>query len=134
MTKFVIATANNFLNMPIELIRKGRFDEIFFLGLPNFKERKNLFYIFLKRLRPQNLHTFEFENFALKSEGFSGAEIEQSINEAMHIAFVEKREFTNLDIFFGLKQIIPFSVLNLKPIKEIQTLLLSGQIRLASEL
>lgn len=130
---FVVATANNFLNMPIELIRKGRFDEIFFLGLPNFKERKNLFYIFLKRLRPQNLDIFEFENFALKSEGFSGAEIEQAIIEAMHNAFVEKREFTNIDIIFALKQIIPFSVLNLKPIKEIQILLLSGQIRLASE-
>ena len=51
----------------------------------------------------------------------------------MHNAFVEKREFTNIDIIFALKQIIPFSVLNLKPIKEIQILLLSGQIRLASE-
>jgi ATP-dependent 26S proteasome regulatory subunit len=131
---FIVATANNFSNMPSELIRKGRFDEIFFLGLPNFKERKNLFHIFLKRLRPNNFHIFDLENFAFKSEGFSGAEIEQSIIEAMHIAFMEKREFTNLDILFGLTQIIPFSVLDFKRIKQIQSFVLSGQIRLASEL
>jgi SpoVK/Ycf46/Vps4 family AAA+-type ATPase len=131
---FVVATANNFLNMPIELIRKGRFDEIFFLGLPNFKERKILFYIFLKRLRPKFFNIFDFENFAYKSEGFSGAEIEQAIIEGMHIAFIEKREFTNSDIFFGLRQIIPFSILDFKRIKQIQTFVLSGQIRLASEL
>jgi AAA+ superfamily predicted ATPase len=131
---FIVATANNLSNMPTELIRKGRFDEIFFLGLPNFKERKNLFHIFLKRLRPNNFHIFDFENFAFKSEGFSGAEIEQSIIEAMHIAFTEKREFTNLDILFGLTQIIPFSILDFKRIKQIQSFVLSGQIRLASEL
>lgn len=130
---FVVATANNFSNMPIELIRKGRFDEIFFLGLPNFIERKKIFNVVLRRLRPNNLDIFEFDHLAHQSVGFSGAEIEQAIIEGMHIAFIEKREFTNNDLLFGLEQIIPLSVMDINRVKEIQNLALSGHIRLASE-
>lgn len=131
---FVVATANNFLNIPLELIRKGRFDEIFFLPLPNLTERKKIFKVFIKRLRPNNKIIFDFETLAQQSIGFSGAEIEQAISEAMHIAFSEKREFNNTDILFGLEQIIPLSIVDSKRIKEIQNLALSGRIRLASEL
>lgn len=131
---FVVATANNFLNIPLELIRKGRFDEIFFLPLPNRSERKKIFKVFIKRLRPNNKIIFDFETLAQQSMGFSGAEIEQAISEGMHIAFSEKREFNNTDILFGLEQIIPLSIVDSKRIKEIQNLALSGRIRLASEL
>jgi SpoVK/Ycf46/Vps4 family AAA+-type ATPase len=130
---FVIATANNFSTLPLEIIRKGRFDEIFFIGLPNLNERKNILLVFLKRLRPKNYEIFDIETLGQKSEGFSGAELEQSIVEAMHIAFHEKREFTNEDILLGLKEIIPISQIDTKRIKQIEELALSGKIRLASK-
>ena len=119
--------------MPIELIRKGRFDEIFFLGLPNEIERKKIFQLFLKRFRPKTFNTFNFDNFVEKSVGFSGAEIEQAIIEAMYIGFNQKREFNNQDILFSLSQMIPLSIIDNKRIKEIEALALSGRIRLASD-
>lgn len=131
---FIVGTANNFLAMPIELIRKGRFDEIFFLGLPNDIERKKIFQLFLRRFRPKIINTFNFDNFVEKSVGFSGAEIEQAIIEAMYIGFNEKREFNNQDILFTLNQIIPLSIIDTKRIKEIEALALAGRIRLASDL
>jgi SpoVK/Ycf46/Vps4 family AAA+-type ATPase len=131
---FIVGTANNFLAMPIELIRKGRFDEIFFLGLPNDIERKKIFQLFLTRFRPKIINTFNFDNFVEKSVGFSGAEIEQAIIEAMYIGFNEKREFNNQDILFTLNQIIPLSIIDTKRIKEIEALALAGRIRLASDL
>ena len=130
---FIVGTANNFLSMPIELIRKGRFDEIFFLGLPNDIERKKIFQLFLKRFRPKTINTFNFDNFVEKSVGFSGAEIEQAIIEAMYIGFNQKREFNNQDILFTLSQMIPFASIDKKSIKEIEALALSGRIRLASD-
>lgn len=131
---FVVGTANNFLAMPIELIRKGRFDEIFFLGLPNDIERKKIFQLFLKRFRPKTINTFNFDNFVEKSVHFSGAEIEQAILEAMYIGFNQKREFNNQDILFSLSQMIPLASIDNKRIKEIEALALSGRIRLASDL
>ena len=131
---FIIATANNFVALPLEIIRKGRFDEIFFLDLPTLLERKKIFSVFLKRLRPKNYKFFDIEALAQKSEGFSGAEIEQSIIEAMHIAFNEKREFKNHDIIIGLSEIIPLSQVDKKRINQIQNLAISGKIRLASEI
>jgi len=107
--------------------------KFFFLGLPNFIERKKIFNVVLRRLRPNNLDIFEFDHLAHQSVGFSGAEIEQAIIEGMHIAFIEKREFTNNDLLFGLEQIIPLSVMDINRVKEIQNLALSGHIRLASE-
>jgi vesicle-fusing ATPase len=68
------------------------------------------------------------------SKGFSGAEIEQAITEAMVIAFNEKREFTNLDILLGLKEIVPLSQLDSERLQKIQNLALSGRIRLASKI
>lgn len=130
---FVIATANNFSVLPLEIIRKGRFDEIFFIGLPNLNERKNILLVFLKRLRPKNYGIFDIQTLAQNSEGFSGAELEQSIVEAMHIAFNEKREFTNEDILQGLREIVPISQIDTKRIKQIEELALSGRIRLASK-
>ena len=130
---FVVATANNFSVLPLELIRKGRFDEIFFVGLPNFSERNKIFKVFLMRLRPKLIFSFNFNKLSENSSGFSGAEIEQAIIEAMHIGFNEKREFTNDDILFALKNIIPLSQLDSNRSKKLQNLALSGRIRLASE-
>ena len=78
---FIVATANNLSVLPLEIIRKGRFDEIFFVGLPILEERKQIFEVFLKRLRPTQLNSFNLTLLSKKSEGFSGAEIEQAIIE-----------------------------------------------------
>jgi SpoVK/Ycf46/Vps4 family AAA+-type ATPase len=130
---FVVATANNLSMLPLELLRKGRFDEIFFIDLPILEEREKIFQVFLKRLRPNNLNLFDLTKLASESSGFSGAEMEQAIIEGMHIAFNDKREFTTEDILVGLKQIIPLSQMESERMQELQNWVLSGRIRLASE-
>lgn len=130
---FVVATANNLSMLPLELLRKGRFDEIFFIDLPILEEREKIFQVFLKRLRPNNLNLFDLTKLASESSGFSGAEMEQAIIEGMHIAFNDKREFTTEDILVGLKQIIPLSQMESARMQELQNWVLSGRIRLASE-
>ena len=100
--------------------------------MPNLQERKKIFEVILKRLRLISYNLYDINQFSEKSKGFSGAEIEQSIIEGMHIAFNEKREFNTIDILNGLNFIIPLSQINSQRIKQIQNLALSGQIRLAS--
>ena len=129
---FIVATANNFSVLPLEIIRKGRFDEIFFVGLPILNERQQIFNVFLNRLRPNQLGDFDLALLANKSEGFSGAEIEQAIVEGMLIAFNEKREFNTADIVGGLKQIIPLSQIEPERTKQLQDWAISGRVRLAA--
>lgn len=85
---FVVATANNINLLPPELLRKGRFDEIFFVDLPNQKERENIFSIHLKK-KGQAPSQYPMEMLGRKTEGFNGAEIEECIKEAMFAAYVE---------------------------------------------
>jgi ATP-dependent 26S proteasome regulatory subunit len=129
---FIVATANDFSVLPLEIIRKGRFDEIFFVGLPILNERQQIFNVFLNRLRPNQLGDFDLALLAKKSEGFSGAEIEQAIVEGMLIAFNEKREFNTADIVGGLKQIIPLSQIEPERTKQLQDWAISGRVRLAA--
>ena len=129
---FIVATANNFSVLPLEIIRKGRFDEIFFVGLPILNERQQIFNVFLNRLRPNQLGDFDLALLAKKSEGFSGAEIEQAIVEGMLIAFNEKGEFNTADIVGGLKQIIPLSQIEPERTKQLQDWAISGRVRLAA--
>lgn len=105
---FIIATANDISNMPPELLRKGRFDEIFFLDLPDLKERKEIFNIhLLKRNRDSN--NFNIQYFSELSEGFSGAEIEQVIISSMYDSFEENREVNDNDIINSIKNCVPLS-------------------------
>ena len=129
---FVVATANNFEVLPLELIRKGRFDEIFFVGLPIEDERKKIFTVLLSQIRPESINDFNIEQLSKKSADFSGAEIYQAIIEGMHIAFNENREFTTNDILHGLTEIIPLAQLEGKKIQALQQWALSGRIRTAS--
>ena len=129
---FIIATANNFTKLPFEMIRKGRFDEIFFLNLPTKEERKSIFEVSLKNRRPNSIESFDLELLSQNSEGFSGAEIEQAVIEAMFIAFNEEREFKTNDILSALNSIIPMIELNQDKIDDLQILANAGRIRLAS--
>ena len=85
---FVVATANNINLLPPELLRKGRFDEIFFVDLPTAQERQNIFSIHLKK-KGQDPSQFPMEMLGKKTEGFNGAEIEECVKEAMFAAYVE---------------------------------------------
>jgi len=129
---FVISTANNIDLLPLEIIRKGRFDEIFFLDLPQKEEREEIFKIHLKEFRPNSWESFDYSKLAQLSESFSGAEIRQSIIEGMYHAFYEKREFTTDDICMALNELIPLAHLESNQMLKLQNWASSGRIRLAS--
>ncbi len=105
---FVMATANRIEKLPSEFLRKGRFDELFFVDLPNAEERRDIFGIHLRKRRP-DLERFDLEQLSKVSDGFSGAEIEQAITAAMYEAFAQDREFTQLDIISAVKSTTPLS-------------------------
>ena len=129
---FVISTANNIDLLPLEIIRKGRFDEIFFLDLPKLDEREDIFKIHLQEFRPETWQSFDSTKLAQLSESFSGAEIRQSIIEGMYQAFYEKREVRTEDISNALKEFIPLASLESSQMAKLQNWASSGQIRLAS--
>ena len=129
---FVIATANNIDLIPLELIRKGRFDEIFFLDLPKKEEREEIFKIHLQEFRPNSWESFDYSLLAKSSDSFSGAEIRQSIIEGMYHAFYEKREFLTDDICRALEELIPLAHLESDQMVRLQNWASSGRIRSAS--
>jgi hypothetical protein len=129
---FVVATANNIQALPPEMLRRGRFDEIFFVGLPSQEEREAIFNVHLSRLRPHNLAVYDLKRLAYETPDFSGAEIEQSIIEAMHIGFSQNRDFTNDDILSAVSQIIPLARTAQQQIEALQAWADAGKARLAS--
>ncbi|WP_024750364.1 AAA family ATPase [Crocosphaera subtropica] len=129
---FVVATANNIKALPPEMLRKGRFDEIFFVGLPTQREREAIFNVHLSRLRPHNLKTYDIKRLAYETPDFSGAEIEQTLIEAMHIGFSQNRDFTTDDILQAASQIIPLARTAQEEIEFLQQWAAAGKARLAS--
>jgi SpoVK/Ycf46/Vps4 family AAA+-type ATPase len=105
---FVIGTANDIAALPPEILRKGRFDEIFFVDLPQLQERREIFAIHLAN-RGRDPLDYALNELALKAEGFSGAEIEQLIIDGLYDAFEDDRELNNEDMFRNLKNTIPLS-------------------------
>lgn len=105
---FVMATANRIERLPGEFLRKGRFDEIFFVDLPTPDEREDIFRIHLNKRRT-DIGRFDLQQLAKVSDGFSGAEIEQALIAAMYEAFAQDREFTQLDIIAAIKSTLPLS-------------------------
>jgi len=105
---FVMATANRVERLPGEFLRKGRFDELFFVDLPNPEERKEIFRIHLSKRR-RDIGRFDLDQLVKVCEGFSGAEIEQALVAAMYEAFAQDREFTQLDIIAAIRATLPLS-------------------------
>lgn len=105
---FVMATANRVERLPGEFLRKGRFDEIFFVDLPTTEERQEIFRIHLSKRRPDITH-FDLGQLAKVCDGFSGAEIEQALIAAMYDAFAKGRDFNQLDIIAAVKATLPLS-------------------------
>ncbi|MDH6062441.1 AAA family ATPase [Umezakia ovalisporum] len=130
---FVVSTANDIQALPPEMLRKGRFDEIFFVGLPTQEERKAIFNVHLSRLRPHNIKGYDVERLAYETPDFSGAEIEQTLIEAMHIGFSQNRDFTTDDILEAASQIVPLARTAVEQIQKLQEWAASGRARLASK-
>ena len=107
---FLVATANQVQDLPAELLRKGRFDEIFFVDLPDAGTRREIFSIHLMRreLKPAD---FDLDALAAAADGFSGAEIEQAIVSALYAANAEKSTITQMHIIAALRETRPLSVL-----------------------
>ncbi len=106
---FLVATANDITQLPPELLRKGRFDEIFFVDLPTEEERREIFAIHLRK-RKRDPDQFALDRLAVASKGFSGAEVEQAVISGMYFAFEQDREVTTEDILTAVKQTVPLSV------------------------
>lgn len=114
---FVIATANNISSLPAELLRKGRFDEIFFVDLPTQRERQEIFKLHLsKRLKDKDVasklevNDDLYKQLAQMTEGFVGAEIEQVVITALYEAFFNNRPLEFSDLTNTIKNVVPLSV------------------------
>ena len=105
---FVVATANDVSMLPPELLRKGRFDEIFFVDLPVLTERKEIFNVHLAK-RKMDPSQFDLDALARTSVGYSGAEIEEAIISAMFDIFYEKQKLTTERLLQSLRQTVPLS-------------------------
>jgi SpoVK/Ycf46/Vps4 family AAA+-type ATPase len=106
---FVVATANNVSRLPPELLRRGRFDELFFVDLPNFSERQSIFEIHLRR-RGWKPDKFDVNELAEKTDGFSGAEIETIVNSSVIESYSQGRLLTQKDLLQARDVTVPLSV------------------------
>jgi AAA+ superfamily predicted ATPase len=127
---FVVATANGVERLPGELLRKGRFDEIFLLDLPSADERRAILDLQLRRRRPH--HDIPLEILVDRTTGFSGAELEQTVIEAMHLAFAEQRDFCESDLIAAASQVVPLSRTAREQLEQLQEWASSGRARPAS--
>jgi SpoVK/Ycf46/Vps4 family AAA+-type ATPase len=105
---FVFATANDISHLPPELLRKGRFDEIFFVDLPTRDERIEVFRIHLRK-RGRDEAAFDLGKLADHSKDFSGAEIEEAINSALYDAFYDRQDLKMDHILNALGQTVPLA-------------------------
>ena len=101
---FVVATANDITKLPPELLRKGRFDEIFYVNLPNKQEREKIFTIHIGKKRKKDLPNINMKQIVDKTEGYCGADIESIVHDSLEEAFVQKKtKLTTEDILNAIK-------------------------------
>ncbi len=118
---FVVATANDISKLPPEFLRKGRFDETFFVDLPKEKERREIFEVHLKR-RKQKPEKFDLDALVDKSREYSGAEIEEAVVSGLYEAFVEdERDLTSEDLLKSAGEIKPVAKTRAKEIRRLRT-------------
>ena len=107
---FVIATANDITALPPELLRRGRFDEIFYVDFPNREESRKILEIHLHKRRPQDIGSIDLTKLAKETEGYCGADLESAIKDAVEKVFVEgKRSVTTGDVLNAIKSTRPLS-------------------------
>lgn len=129
---FVVATANDISQLPPELMRKGRFDEIFFVDLPSAEERKEIFAIHLKK-RKRDSSKFDLDLLASRTSGFSGAEIEAAVVSGLYDAFGEGHDLEMEDILTSAEESVPLSTTMKEKIDELRAWALR-RTRMASSL
>ena len=127
---FLVATANGVEKLPPELIRKGRFDEIFLLDLPTKEERFSILQLHIHQRRP-NIE-LPLQTVVDRTQGFSGAELEQTVIEAMHFAFAERRELQESDLILASAQLVPLSRTAKEQISSLKEWASTGRARPAS--
>jgi SpoVK/Ycf46/Vps4 family AAA+-type ATPase len=130
---FVVATANNIDFIPPEILRKGRFDEMFFLNLPTREEREAIFEVHLKKYRPEEINNFQLPLLGQLSKDFSGAEIEAVVIEAMRLGFNENREFNNEDVLISIQNLVPLARTKSKELDLLKDWAESGNVISASK-
>ncbi len=116
---FLVATANEIERLPPEMVRKGRFDEIFFVDLPATPNRREILTIHLKK-RCLDPARFDLEALARATEGFSGAEIEQAVVSGMYTAHAQQREVSQADLLAEIQQTRPLSVVMAEKVRELR--------------
>jgi len=116
---FVAATANAIETLPAEVLRKGRFDEIFYIALPGLSERQEIFRIHLSA-HGLDAQSFDPQTLAHSSKGFSGAEIEQAVSSACFEALAAQRQMSQRDIMEAIGRTVPISVTMAEQIKKIE--------------
>ena len=134
---FIVATANNVRILPAELLRKGRFDEIFFLNLPSESERQDIFKVHLQRLRPTRLREFDLGVLAKCAENFSGAEIEQVVIDGLYRAFGtfvngQRRDLMTEDILRSIEDTVPLAAIARSQIEDLKRWAAEAGARTAS--
>jgi SpoVK/Ycf46/Vps4 family AAA+-type ATPase len=107
---FLVATSNDIAELPPELIRKGRFDEVFFIDLPDAETRAEIFRIHLEQ-RQLDPKAFDLDALAAESEGFTGAEIEEAIVSARYLCAAREAPVATADIKTAINRTYPLSVL-----------------------
>jgi len=117
---FVAATCNNATVLPPELMRKGRFDEIFFVDLPNAAERKAIFSLHLAK-RKRNPQEFDLDRLAAAAKGYSGAEIEAAVQSAMYASFAAKKPMSTESVLEEIKATVPLSATRAEDIEQLRT-------------
>jgi SpoVK/Ycf46/Vps4 family AAA+-type ATPase len=117
---FLVCTANDYTSIPPEFMRAGRFDEIFFVDIPNIQERKMIFEKIIKR-KNRNPLDFDLPILSFKSEGYTGAEIEKAVNNGLLTSYQDKQRNLNTDdILEALASFSPLSVLRKEYIDKIR--------------
>lgn len=116
---FIGATANNIELLPPEILRKGRFDELFYVELPSDSDRMEIIRIHLAK-RDIPINRFDYASLVKVTEGFNGAEIEQGVLSAVFRAFSENREITQNDLYIALESIVPLSTTMKEQIKTLE--------------
>lgn len=116
---FVAATSNDISALPPELLRKGRFDEIFFVDLPDPEERKTIFAIHLARHK-QDAAKFDLGHLSASADGFSGAEIEQAVASSLYTAFAQKCALSTEMVLKELQSTYPLSVTMREKVEELR--------------
>jgi SpoVK/Ycf46/Vps4 family AAA+-type ATPase len=128
---FVVATANDVGALPPEIIRRGRFDEVFFLDLPTQAERREIIAVHLRKRR-RDPARFDVRRLASESDGYTGAELEQAIIDAMYSAFAHERDIATEDVITAIARTVPLSKSQREVIERLRAWLRDGRAQSAS--